>query len=168
MRLFPAIDIQQGRAVRLRRGDFEQATVFGDDPVALAREWRSQGAQALHVVDLDGAREGRLVNIDLVTAIAEAVDVPVQYGGGVRSSDALKRVAASPLEWVILGTSAVTDTDLLGEALLLLGDRLVIGVDCEQSMVATHGWQERDERPALRACAREQRRAPYRLHRRVA
>jgi phosphoribosylformimino-5-aminoimidazole carboxamide ribotide isomerase len=150
VRLFPAIDIQQGRAVRLRRGDFEQATVFGDDPVALAREWRSQGAQALHVVDLDGAREGRLVNIDLVTAIAEAVDVPVQYGGGVRSSDALKRVAASPLEWVILGTSAVTDTDLLGEALALLGDRLVIGVDCEQSMVATHGWQERSEMSAQR------------------
>jgi phosphoribosylformimino-5-aminoimidazole carboxamide ribotide isomerase len=149
VKLFPAIDIQDGRAVRLRRGDFADATVFADDPVEQAREWERQGAEGLHVVDLDGARRGELVNFDLVRGIVEAVAIPVQYGGGVRNSEALQTVAASGLEWVVLGTAAVTDLDLLDEALAVLGPRLVVGVDCERGIVATHGWQERSEMSAL-------------------
>jgi len=150
MLLMPAIDIQHGRVVRLQRGDFAQATVFGDDPLAWAREWRRQGAPALHVVDLDGAREGRLVNLDLVAAIAQESGVPVQFGGGVRSRTALAEVAALPLTWVIVGTSAVTNVDLLDEALAQLGERLVVGVDCEDGMVTTHGWQQRSQVSAQR------------------
>jgi phosphoribosylformimino-5-aminoimidazole carboxamide ribotide isomerase len=149
VKLFPAIDIQEGSAVRLRRGDFDDATVFSDDPVEQAREWERQGADALHVVDLDGARQGTLVNFDLVRGILGAVTVPVEYGGGVRSREALAAVAASQLAWVVLGTAAVTDLELLDEALAVLGPRLVVGVDCESGIVATHGWQERSEMSAL-------------------
>ena len=149
MKLFPAIDIQEGRAVRLRRGDFADATVFADDPVEQAREWERQEADALHVVDLDGARRGTLVNFEVVRAIVDAVGIPVEYGGGVRSSEALQTVAASGVEWVVLGTAAVTDLDLLDEALRVLGPRLVVGVDCESGIVATHGWQQRSEMSAL-------------------
>jgi phosphoribosylformimino-5-aminoimidazole carboxamide ribotide isomerase len=149
VKLFPAIDIQEGRAVRLRRGDFDDATVFAEDPVEQARAWERQGAEGLHVVDLDGARRGDLVNFGLVQAIVGAVGIPVQYGGGVRSSEALARVAASGLEWVVLGTAAVTDLGLLDEALADLGPRLVVGVDCERGICATHGWQERSEMSAL-------------------
>jgi len=149
VKLFPAIDIQEGRAVRLRRGDFDDATVFADDPVEQAREWEQQGADALHVVDLDGARRGTLVNFDVVRAIIAAVGIPVEYGGGVRSAEALQTVAASGVEWLVLGTAAVTDFDLLDEALRVLGPRLVVGVDCERGIVATHGWQHRSEMSAL-------------------
>ena len=149
MKVYPAIDIQEGRAVRLRRGDFADATVFADDPVEQAREWERQGAEGLHVVDLDGARQGDLVNFDLVRGIVDAVNIPVQYGGGVRSPEALAMVAASRLAWVVLGTAAVTDLGLLDEALAVLGSRLVVGVDCESGICATHGWQERSEMSAL-------------------
>jgi phosphoribosylformimino-5-aminoimidazole carboxamide ribotide isomerase len=149
VKLFPAIDIQEGRAVRLRRGDFADATVFNDDPVDQAREWERQGADTLHVVDLDGARRGTLVNFEIVRAIVAAVGIPVEYGGGVRSPDALQTVAASAIDWLVLGTAAVTDLDLLDEALRVLGPRLVVGVDCERGIVATHGWQQRSEMSAL-------------------
>ena len=149
MKLYPAIDIQEGRAVRLRRGDFDDATVFAEDPVEQALEWKRQGAEGLHVVDLDGARQGTLVNFDLVRGIVDAVRIPVQYGGGVRSPEALATVAASGLEWVVLGTAAVTDLGLLDEALAVLGPRLVVSVDCESGICATHGWQERSEMSAL-------------------
>jgi phosphoribosylformimino-5-aminoimidazole carboxamide ribotide isomerase len=148
VRLYPAIDIQGGKAVRLRRGDFSQATVFADDPVARARQWRDQGAEVLHVVDLDGARRGRLVNIEIVERIAAALDIPVEFGGGIRDRAALERVAGSGLRWVVLGTSAVTDGDLLQTAVELLGDRLVVGADCIDGFIATHGWQERSQTPA--------------------
>jgi phosphoribosylformimino-5-aminoimidazole carboxamide ribotide isomerase len=149
VKVYPAIDIQERRAVRLRRGDFADATVLAEDPVEQAREWERQGAEALHVVDLDGARQGGLVNFDLVLGIVDAVGIPVQYGGGVRSPEALATVAASGLEWVVLGTAAVTDLGLLDEALGVLGPRLVVGVDCERGICATHGWQERSEMSAL-------------------
>jgi phosphoribosylformimino-5-aminoimidazole carboxamide ribotide isomerase len=148
VRLYPAIDIQGGKAVRLRRGDFARATVFADDPVACARQWCEQGAEALHVVDLDGARHGRLVNIGIVERIAATLDIPVEFGGGIRDRAALERVADSGVRWVVLGTGAVTDGELLQAAIDLLGDRLVVGADCIDGFVATHGWQERSQTPA--------------------
>jgi phosphoribosylformimino-5-aminoimidazole carboxamide ribotide isomerase len=147
--LYPAIDIQGGKAVRLRRGDFAQATVFGDDPVAVARRWSDEGAEVLHVVDLDGAREGRLVNIDIVERIAAAIEIPVEFGGGVRDREALARAAASGVRWIVVGTSAVTDGDLLAAAVDLLGERLVVGADCARGFIATHGWQEASEMTAV-------------------
>jgi phosphoribosylformimino-5-aminoimidazole carboxamide ribotide isomerase len=150
MIVFPAVDIQGGKAVRLRRGDFDDVTVFGDDPVELARHWEAEGAEALHVVDLDAARTGEMANVDAVKRIVAALDIPVEYGGGVRSAESLERIADSGVHWVVMGTAAVTSSELLDAALGQLGDRLVVGMDCSGGMVATHGWQQRSQMPAAR------------------
>lgn len=149
MIVFPAIDIQGGRAVRLRRGDFADVTVFSDDPVELARHWQEEGAEALHVVDLDAARSGELTNFAVVERIVKAVDVPVQYGGGIRDEKSLAYVAGIGVHWVVMGTAAVTALDLLDRAVAWLGERLVVGLDCTDGMVATHGWQQRTEMSAI-------------------
>jgi phosphoribosylformimino-5-aminoimidazole carboxamide ribotide isomerase len=150
MIVFPAVDIQGGKAVRLRRGDFDDVTVFGDDPVELARHWEAEGAEALHVVDLDAARTGKMANVGAVERIVAALDIPVQYGGGVRSAASLTRIAECGVHWVVMGTAAVTSSDLLEVALGQLGDRLVVGMDCSGGMVATHGWQQRSQMSAER------------------
>lgn len=130
--------------MRLRKGDFAAETVFGDDPVAMARHWVEEGADCLHVVDLDGAREGKPCNLALVRAIVEAVPVPVQIGGGIRDEAALGRVDASGAAKVVLGTVAVENEVFLERALALLGpERIVVAVDAEEGMVKTKGWQER-------------------------
>lgn len=146
MRLIPAIDIQAGRCVRLRQGDFSDVTVFGNDPVAMAQRWVHEGARFLHVVDLDGAREGVPRNFELIRAIAEAVPVPVETGGGIRSEEALEIVAASRVAKAVLGTSAVEDEAFLERALTVLGPtRVVVAVDAEDGFVKTKGWQEQSD-----------------------
>jgi phosphoribosylformimino-5-aminoimidazole carboxamide ribotide isomerase len=146
MRLFPAIDIQGGRCVRLRRGDFADETVFGDDPVAMARHWVSEGARYLHVVDLDGARYGEPRNLDLICAIAEAVAIPIETGGGIRTEETLRLLAESPVARAVIGTSAVEDPAFLERALAVMGpERLVVAVDAEDGFVKTKGWQERSQ-----------------------
>jgi len=150
MIVFPAIDIQDGKAVRLRRGDFADVTVFADDPVALAQQWQADGAEALHVVDLDAARTGELVHVDLLEKIVRAVEIPVQYGGGIRSDKSLALVAGLGVRWVVMGTAAITAQELLTDAVNWLGDRLVVGMDCTEGMVATHGWQQRTQMTAVR------------------
>jgi len=143
MRLFPAIDIQGGRCVRLRRGDFADETVFGDDPVTIAEHWVAEGARFLHVVDLDGARTGDPTNLDLVERIARAVPVPVQFGGGVRTTDVLDRAMKAEIGRLVIGTGALLDPEFLARALERWGDRLVVAVDAEDGYVKTHGWRER-------------------------
>ncbi|MHB0978742.1 MAG: 1-(5-phosphoribosyl)-5-[(5-phosphoribosylamino)methylideneamino]imidazole-4-carboxamide isomerase [Thermoleophilia bacterium] len=143
MRLFPAIDIQGGRCVRLRRGDFASETVFSDDPVDVARTWVGLGARHLHVVDLDGARFGELRNLDLVRRIAEEVTAPVQFGGGIRSEEALRQLAGTMVERIVIGTSALLDEGFLKAALAQWGPRLVVAVDAADGFVSTHGWRER-------------------------
>jgi phosphoribosylformimino-5-aminoimidazole carboxamide ribotide isomerase len=150
MIVFPAVDIQGGKAVRLRRGDFDDVTVFSDDPVELARYWQDQGAEALHVIDLDAARTGELTNFRIVEDIVKALDIPVQYGGGIRTPKALAYIAGIGVHWVVMGTAAVTAQDLLDDAVNWLGDRLVVGLDCTDGMVATHGWQQRSQMSAIR------------------
>jgi phosphoribosylformimino-5-aminoimidazole carboxamide ribotide isomerase len=150
MIVFPAVDIQGGKAVRLRRGDFDDVTVFSDDPVDLARFWRDQGAEALHVIDLDAARTGELTNFKIVEDIVEALDIPVQYGGGIRTPRSLAFIAGIGVHWVVMGTAAVTALDLLDDAVNWLGERLVVGLDCTDGMVATHGWQQRSQMSAIR------------------
>jgi phosphoribosylformimino-5-aminoimidazole carboxamide ribotide isomerase len=150
MIVFPAVDIQGGKAVRLRRGDFDDVTVFSDDPVELARFWQSQGAEALHVIDLDAARTGELTNFKIVEEIVAALDIPVQYGGGIRTPKSLAFMAGVGVHWVVMGTAAVTALDLLDDAVNWLGDRLVVGLDCTDGMVATHGWQQRSQMSAIR------------------
>ncbi|MHB0915719.1 MAG: 1-(5-phosphoribosyl)-5-[(5-phosphoribosylamino)methylideneamino]imidazole-4-carboxamide isomerase [Thermoleophilia bacterium] len=150
MILFPAIDIQGGKCVRLLRGDFSAATVFGNDPVFRAELWQEEGAQALHVVDLDGAREGKLVNLAIIEEIADKLTIPVQYGGGIRNAETLNLIASGPVSRVVIGTGAVTDEDFLNQAVAALGDRLVISVDADRGMVATHGWQQRSSVTAVK------------------
>ena len=150
MRLYPAIDIQSGRAVRLRRGDFDSATVFSDDPLSLAMYWQEMGAEVLHVVDLDAARTGEPVNFDLVDRIVNAVSIPVQYGGGVRSEKPLALVAGTKIRWTVIGTAAIVNGEFMETARAWLGDRFVVGVDCDAGLVTTHGWQERSQMTARR------------------
>jgi phosphoribosylformimino-5-aminoimidazole carboxamide ribotide isomerase len=150
VKLIPAIDIQGGRCVRLRRGDFADETVFGDDPVAMAQKWVRDGAHFLHVVDLDGAREGSPRNLSLVRAIAEAVAIPVQTGGGIRTIADLEALADSAVAKAVLGTSAVEDPEFVAQALASLGrNRLIVAVDAEDGYVKTKGWVERTEVRAL-------------------
>lgn len=150
MRLLPAIDIQGGRCVRLRRGDFADETVFGDDPVAMARSWAEEGARYLHVVDLDGARVGEPQNFSIIRAIAAAIPIPIEVGGGFRSEASLRIVLQSQVAKVVIGTSAVEDKAFLKRALEMLGPgRIVVAIDAENGMVKTRGWQEQSDVTAL-------------------
>jgi phosphoribosylformimino-5-aminoimidazole carboxamide ribotide isomerase len=145
MILYPAVDIRGGRAVRLLRGDYNQEIEYDADPVDAARRWADQGARYLHVVDLDGAREGRPVNLDHVRRIAATVDVPVQLGGGLRGPDAIADALAAGASRVTIGTTAHSDPGLVGELAAEHGDRIVVSVDARRGKVAVSGWTERTE-----------------------
>jgi phosphoribosylformimino-5-aminoimidazole carboxamide ribotide isomerase len=142
MILVPAIDIMDGRAVRLTRGAFDESTVYDADPVEAAVRWEADGAKALHVVDLDGAREGAPANLEVISAIARRVRVPFQVGGGVRTTEAIEQVLGAGASRVVLGTAALNDIDLLDAAVDALGDRLVVSVDVRDRRLATKGWTE--------------------------
>jgi phosphoribosylformimino-5-aminoimidazole carboxamide ribotide isomerase len=140
LRLYPAIDILDGGAVRLVKGDFDAKTLYEEDPLAAAQGWVRGGARHLHVVDLDGAKGGRPVNIEHLRRIA-ALGVPVQYGGGLRSLEALDEALAAGAERVILGTAALSDPDLLERALERYGaERIVVSVDVRDGEVSVEGW----------------------------
>jgi phosphoribosylformimino-5-aminoimidazole carboxamide ribotide isomerase len=139
--VYPAIDLRGGRCVRLKQGDFERAKEYDADPVERAREWVRQGAQAIHVVDLDGAEEGRPVQLELLRSIARAVGVPLQVGGGVRSIEGLRAVLGAGAQRVVMGTAAVEDRDLRLRAVEAAGDSVVVAVDAREGVVATHGWR---------------------------
>ena len=159
MRLYPAIDILEGSAVRLQRGDFEQRTVYDSEPLSAAVGWVAQGARWLHVVDLDGAKAGRPMNLDQLARIAVETGVPVQYGGGLRSLEAIGEALGAGAERVIVGTAAMTDPEMLAAALTAHGPaRVIVGVDVRAGNVATHGWLHASAVPAAEAlCAlREQ------------
>jgi phosphoribosylformimino-5-aminoimidazole carboxamide ribotide isomerase len=147
--LYPAIDLQDGHAVRLRRGDFAQSTVFSDDPVAQARRFAEDGASSLHVVDLDGAREGEPVHAALVASIAAAFPGEVHLGGGLRSRPAIETALATGVDRVVVGTAVVDDRELLGWAIDRLGDGLVVALDARQGKVATHGWTQVSDADAV-------------------
>jgi phosphoribosylformimino-5-aminoimidazole carboxamide ribotide isomerase len=127
--------------VRLKQGDFGQAKEYDADPVERAREWVRQGAQAIHVVDLDGAEEGRPVQLELLRRIARAVGVPLQVGGGVRSIEDLHAVRGAGAQRIIIGTAAVENRDLRLRAVEEAGDSVVVAVDAHEGVVATHGWR---------------------------
>ncbi|HEY4895534.1 MAG TPA: 1-(5-phosphoribosyl)-5-[(5-phosphoribosylamino)methylideneamino]imidazole-4-carboxamide isomerase [Solirubrobacteraceae bacterium] len=143
MRLYPAIDILGGNAVRLVKGDFAAKKVYDEDPVSAALGWTSAGARFLHVVDLDGAKAGEPVNLEHLRRIARETGVPVQYGGGLRSADAVARALDAGAARVILGTAAFTNPGLLDEVLQTHEpDRILVGVDVRGGLVATHGWEQ--------------------------
>ena len=140
--LFPAIDLKDGRCVRLRRGEMDQATVYADDPAAQAVAWRDAGFQWLHVVDLNGAFAGRPVNAAAVTAILAAVDLPVQLGGGIRDMAAIVAWLAAGVRRVILGSAAAKNPGLVLQAGKTFPGRIVVGIDARDGLVATEGWAE--------------------------
>ena len=154
MKLYPAIDILDGNAVRLVKGDFDAKTVYDADPASAARGWTEAGARALHVVDLDGARAGEPVNLEHLRRIAEDSGVPVQYGGGLRTPQAVDAALAAGAERIILGTAAFTDPSLLAHSLATHGpDRVLVSVDVRGGNIATHGWLQTTDARARDAFA---------------
>jgi phosphoribosylformimino-5-aminoimidazole carboxamide ribotide isomerase len=139
--LYPAIDIRAGHAVRLVQGDYERETVFDDDPVDAALRWVEQGARALHVVDLDGAREGRPVNLDHVRRICAVAEVPVQVGGGLRSADHVDEALEAGADRAILGTAAIAEPALIEALAGRHGERIVVSADARAGRVAVEGWE---------------------------
>jgi phosphoribosylformimino-5-aminoimidazole carboxamide ribotide isomerase len=144
--IYPAIDIRGGKCVRLLQGDYSQETVYGDSPVEMAKRWEQEGASWVHLVDLDGAKEGRPVNDAIILEIANAVSIPVQVGGGIRTMDHIERYIVGGVSRVILGTAAIQDKPFVEEALKTFGGtKVAIGIDARGGFVATHGWLETSE-----------------------
>ncbi|MBI2171126.1 MAG: 1-(5-phosphoribosyl)-5-[(5-phosphoribosylamino)methylideneamino]imidazole-4-carboxamide isomerase [Chloroflexi bacterium] len=143
MEIIPAIDIRNGKVVRLYQGDYRRETVYGDDPVAVALAWQQAGALRLHVVDLDGARTGQPEHLGVIKDILKRVDVPVQVGGGVRSLETAEALLEAGVHRVVFGTAAVRDPELVAAACARLGgDAVIVGVDARDGMVAVQGWTE--------------------------
>jgi phosphoribosylformimino-5-aminoimidazole carboxamide ribotide isomerase len=140
MILLPAVDIRDGKAVRLRQGRFDDETVYADDPLEAARSFVEAGARFLHVVDIDGAREGEPVNLRHVERIVDELDVPVELGGGLRSIASIRRALLAGADRVVLGTAAFTDPELLDEALSAFTSRILVGVDVRGGQVSVAGW----------------------------
>jgi phosphoribosylformimino-5-aminoimidazole carboxamide ribotide isomerase len=141
--VFPAIDILDGRAVRLHKGEYGSPTVYTNDPLEAARRWADQGAEFLHIVDLDGAREGRPVNLESIELITSELGIPVQTGGGVRALTTVEQLIAAGVSRVVVGTAAMRDPDFLAAALELAGDdRIVVAVDARGGEVSVEGWTE--------------------------
>jgi phosphoribosylformimino-5-aminoimidazole carboxamide ribotide isomerase len=147
MILLPAIDVLDGKTVRLAKGSFDEQTVYDEDPLEAALRWVSEGARGLHVVDLDGARDGIPANLEHVQRIARQAGVPVQAGGGVRTIEAVDQLVEAGVQRVVLGTAAYHDLDLLDEAVARLGDRVVVSVDAREGQLAASGWLEQTELP---------------------
>ena len=149
MVIYPAIDIKQGMCVRLLQGRFSDMTVYSDSPVDMAVQWESMGAEYIHLVDLDGALQGQSVNSDIIKAIAKAVKVPVQLGGGIRNLDTIREMLDNGITRVILGTAAVKDSMLVKNAIGIYGDRIAVGIDARDGMVAVEGWEKVSEFKAV-------------------
>jgi phosphoribosylformimino-5-aminoimidazole carboxamide ribotide isomerase len=157
MQIYPAIDLRDGKCVRLKQGDYAQETVFGADPAAMAQRWVADGATYLHLVDLDGAKEGRPVNVRAVRAIVKAVNVPCQLGGGLRTENDIKDALALGVARVIVGTKALQSPKWLAQMTQQFPGRIVLGIDAKDGKVATQGWLDVSEIGAFdlaRQCAR--------------
>jgi phosphoribosylformimino-5-aminoimidazole carboxamide ribotide isomerase len=140
--VYPAIDLRDGKCVRLKQGDFGRSKEYDADPVERAREWERQGAAAIHVVDLDGTEMGSPAQLDLIERMADAVNTPLQVGGGIRTLKDLRVVQEAGAERVVMGTAVVGDRELRLEAIEAAGASLVVAVDARNGIVATHGWRQ--------------------------
>jgi len=151
--LYPAIDIRGGQAVRLLQGDYARETTYDADPVDAAKRWAGEGAEFLHVVDLDGAKAGESRNLEAVQQIAAAVNCPIQVGGGLRDAEAVAAVLGAGAERVVIGTAALRDPAFLAETLEKHGERVVVSVDARDGKVALAGWTEAGEEGVVEAVA---------------
>jgi len=156
MLIFPAIDLYDGKAVRLYKGDYANMTVYSDDPLSVARDFEAAGATWIHMVDLEGARDGTTPNLPTVTRIARETNLCVEIGGGIRSMDTVKAYIDAGVSRVILGTAAVKDPDFLKAALAAYGDKIAVGVDIKDGKVAIKGWLETAEDDAMTFCDKMQ------------
>ena len=145
MEVIPAIDLLSGRCVRLYQGDYEQSQVFNENPVEVAKQWEEQGATRLHVVDLDGAKAGKIVNLEAIAAIVAAISIPVEVGGGLRSLDSVQQLLNLGVRWAILGTVAVEQPELVQQLCQQFPEQIIIGIDARNGKVATRGWLETSE-----------------------
>lgn len=150
MVIFPAIDIKNGKCVRLLQGRAEDETIYGNDPVEMALSWEKQGGEYLHVVDLDGAFDGQSPNEETVKSMAKAVSIPIQLGGGIRSMDKIQRLLEDyGIQRVILGTAAIENTELLQRAVDKFGERIVVGIDASKGKAAIKGWVQKTDISAV-------------------
>ena len=152
MIVFPAIDLRGGKVVRLTKGDYEQMTVYADDPAQIAKAFYEEGAEYLHVVDLDGAKDGALCNFEAVRAITAAAPLFVEIGGGIRDRARIERYLSLGVSRCILGTAAVNDPAFLKEAVSAFGERIAVGVDVRDGFVAVSGWLETTRLPGIDFC----------------
>ena len=149
MQIWPAIDLRGGKCVRLQQGDYSRETVFGDDPAAMARHWAGQGGECLHLVDLDGARDGRPANLPAIRAILAAVEIPCELGGGIRDEQTIGELLELGLSRLVIGTKAVSEPDWLRRMVRRFPGRLALGIDARDGRVATAGWLETSELAAV-------------------
>ena len=152
MKIFPAIDLRDGKAVRLYQGDYDQMTVYSNSPVEVAKSFKAKGADCLHLVDLDGAKDGRLVNFDTIKEIVEEVDMYVEVGGGIRDEERIRQYLELGVGRVILGTIAVKDPEFLEAMVTKYGERISVGVDARDGYVAVNGWKEITDRESFEFC----------------
>lgn len=152
MKIFPAIDLRDGKAVRLFQGDYDQMTVYSEDPVDIARSFKAKGAEHLHLVDLDGAKDGKLVNFDTIKAIVEQVDMYVEVGGGIRDEERIKQYLDLGVGRVILGTIAIKDPAFLEKMVAEYGEKIAVGVDARDGFVAINGWKEITDKESFEFC----------------
>ncbi len=154
MQVIPAIDLRDGRCVRLRQGDFDQETIFGDEPAAMAARWESEGATRIHLVDLDGAKSGHPINVEAVRSILDRVGVPCQLGGGIRDEATIAAWLESGIERVVVGTQALRDPEWFGQMARAYPERLLLGLDARDGRVAASGWLETSDVVALHLARR--------------
>jgi phosphoribosylformimino-5-aminoimidazole carboxamide ribotide isomerase len=140
--IIPAIDLNDGKCVRLLQGDFARVTVYSDDPVTMARTWQEKGAERLHIVDLDGSRSGSPRNRDVIRRVVGALDIPVQVGGGIRNMETVDAYLRMGVAWVILGTAALKDGEFVKEACAAHGGSIILGIDGKDGEIMVEGWTE--------------------------
>ena len=157
MLIFPAIDLYDKKAVRLYKGDYKQMTIYNDNPLAVALDFEAKGAEWVHLVDLEGAKEGTTPNIDVVVAIVKNTSLRCEIGGGIRNMETVERYFSAGVSRVILGTAAVTDEEFLLTAVEKYGEKIAVGVDIKDGMVAIKGWIEKSELEAFEFCKKMQK-----------
>ena len=152
MKLFPAIDLYDGKAVRLFKGDYKEMTVYSENPIEIARDFENQGCKFIHMVDLEGAKDGTTPNLHIVKQIANETSLFTEIGGGIRSMETVDKYLSNGVDRVILGTAAVNDPDLLKEAVAKYGEKIAVGVDIKDGFVAIKGWLETSQYSCFEFC----------------
>ena len=156
MKLFPAIDIYDGKAVRLYKGNYKEMTVYSENPIEIARDFENQGCKYIHIVDLEGAKDGTTPNLNIVKQIANETSLFTEIGGGIRSMETVDKYLQNGVDRVILGTAAVNDPDFLKEAVTKYGEKIAVGVDVKDGFVAIKGWLETSQYSCFEFCEKMQ------------